>query len=211
MASSVPSMASTATAARSLTTTVCPTSNPASARATSRPYSMSFWASAEGRRRLMAPAAAIWSWSSAVDGMSVIPSRPRASATPPIRLSVLFTARRARTAIIFRSGTMPAKICLCFTCPAMTATLTPPALRASMQRPSWPSDTQWISSTAEASAGSVSSLMATATTRQPAPRAAPATRNGKRPLPAINPSGEASAGDGRAIRPLPRCDAGSPA
>src|SRR5262249_15738151 len=55
-------------------------------------------------------------------------------------------------------------------------------------RPSWPRPTQWISSTSPASAGSVSSLMATATTRRPRRRAARATRNGKRPLPAMSPS-----------------------
>ena len=58
-----------------------------------------------------------------------------------------------------------------------------------MHRPSWPRPTQWISSTASASSGAASSRIATATTRRPARRAPAATRKGKRPLPAIKPSG----------------------
>src|SRR6267378_4226519 len=150
---------------------------------------MSFRSSPPGLRRLIAPAVAIWSASSAVEGRRVMPSRESASATPPMRLSVFLTASRTRTPASFRSGTMPEKMRRCWTCPAITASLTPPALRTSMQWPSWPRPTQCISSTLPARSGEASSFTATATTRRPARRAAAATRKGKRPLPAMSPSG----------------------
>ena len=49
MVASVPSIASTATQACAATTTVCPMSNPASARATPNPYSMFRHSSSSGR------------------------------------------------------------------------------------------------------------------------------------------------------------------
>ena len=55
--------------------------------------------------------------------------------------------------------------------------------------PSWPSEIQCSSSTSRSSSGAVSSRSASATTRRPARRAPAAARNGKRPLPAIRPSG----------------------
>jgi len=55
---SVPSMASTATQARSQIATLCPTSNPASALATRRPYAISAVSSFSGRRIVITPASA---------------------------------------------------------------------------------------------------------------------------------------------------------
>ena len=67
-----------------------------------------------------------------------------------------------------KSGMMPEKILACFTWPAITASEMPADFRILMQRPSWPSDTQWKSALASRAAGSrsgnASSLIATTVT-----------------------------------------------
>ena len=73
--------------------------------------------SRSGCRRVIGPASASWSARNATEGRRVMPSRPSASATAPIRLSVFWKARRASTPSSFRSGTMPEKIWRCFDLP----------------------------------------------------------------------------------------------
>ena len=113
--SSVPSMASSATAALSFTTAVWPRSIPARARATVSPYSTSFRLLPRGPAAGHGPARASWSARSSIGGSRVMPSRRSASATAPIRLSVFWKARRARA----RAASGPAR------CPRRSAGASP--------------------------------------------------------------------------------------
>src|SRR5215813_4881598 len=79
------------------------------------------------------------------------------------------------------------KICLCFTCPAMIASLTPSALNVLMSFPSCPSDIQCTVLACFSISGNVSSLIAATTISIPWLRAASSTRNGNFPFPAIKP------------------------
>src|SRR5215471_18199310 len=104
-----------------------------------------------------------------------------------MRESVFFVARLASSWIILRSGTIPLKICLCLTWPAITAWLTPSALNVLINFPSWPSDIQCTVFACCSISGKVSSLIAATTMSIPRLRAASSTRNGNFPLPAIRP------------------------
>ena len=187
--SSVPSIASSATAALCFTTAVWPRSIPASARATVSPYRTSFPSSESGCRRVIGPASASWSARNATEGSRVMPSRPSASATAPIRLSVFWKARRASTPSSFRSGTMPEKIRRCLTCPAMIASRAPACCRIEMARPSWPRPIQWSSSTSASS--SADGLLPDGQRHDPPARAAGARRGeeGKAAVAGDEPSG----------------------
>ncbi len=92
-----------------------------------------------------------------------------------------------------QSGRMLEKICLCRTCPAITARVTPSAWNVSISFDSSPSDIQYTRTPGSAAArssisGEVSSLIAATTTVSPCARAASSSRNGKRPFPAMSPS-----------------------
>src|SRR5579862_9392808 len=98
---SVPSMASTATQACAATTTVCPISNPASARATPIPYSTFFRSSSSGARppgtsRVSSPSLANSGSRNAVELINSIPSSASTFATAPSSISV-FRVRRFRS------------------------------------------------------------------------------------------------------------------
>src|SRR5215467_9797310 len=79
------------------------------------------------------------------------------------------------------------KICLCFTCPAIIASLTPSDLNVLMSFPSCPSDIQCTVLACCSISGNVSSLIAATTMSIPRLRAASRTRNGNFPFPAIKP------------------------
>src|SRR6266581_3740701 len=79
------------------------------------------------------------------------------------------------------------KICLCFTCPAMTARSTPSDLNVLISLPSWPRDIQCTVLACCSISGNVSSLMAATTISIPWLRAASSTRKGNLPFPAMSP------------------------
>src|SRR5579883_91097 len=193
IAASVPSIASTATHAWLATTTVWPMSYPATACATARPYTMSFCSCSDGARSVITPGFATSGSRYAVDEISSIPSSPSTLATAPRSMSVFLVRRESSSFASRQSGRMLEKICLCFTCPAMTARVTPSFWKVSMSFDNSPRESQYTRTLESAAArsfisGSVSSLMAATTTSRPCARAASSSRKGKRPLPAINPS-----------------------
>src|SRR5436190_11301370 len=126
--------------------------------------------------------------SSAVEFSSVMPSSARTLATAPSRESVLRVVSESSSVASFQSGRMLEKICLCFTCPAMTARVTPSRRKVSMSLESSPSESQCTVAPRDSISGEVSSLIAATTTSKPCARAASSTRNGKHPLPAMMPS-----------------------
>ena len=142
MVASVPSIASTATHALSATTTVWPISYWASPRATVRPYSMFFFSSSEGARLVSTPALASRGSRSAVEFSNTMPSSARTFATAPSRESVLRVVSERRSLASFQSGRMLEKICLCLTCPAITARVTPSRWKVSMSFESSPRESQ---------------------------------------------------------------------
>ena len=77
--------------------------------------------------------------------MSSMPWSRSTAATAPIRPSVFLQRSLARTASSVVSGTMSEKILACFTCPAITASVTPACFSTLMQVPSCPSEIQWMS------------------------------------------------------------------
>src|SRR5712691_747385 len=79
------------------------------------------------------------------------------------------------------------KICLCFTCPAMTARSTPSDLNVLISLPSLPIDIQCTVFACCSISGNVSSLMAATTISIPWLRAACSTRKGNLPFPAMRP------------------------
>src|SRR6266436_1511289 len=125
MVSSVPSMASTATQARSEITTVCPMSRPEICRATPRPYAMSAASRASGARRVSTPASGTSGFRNSVESTRRIPSSSKTRATAPMSASVFLRGRENSSLASFQSGRMELKILLCFTCPAITACVTP--------------------------------------------------------------------------------------
>src|SRR6266481_792614 len=125
MVSSVPSMASTATHARSETTTVCPMSMPEICRATPRPYAMSAASRTSGARRVRTPTSGTSGFRNSVESTRRIPSSSKTRATAPISASVFLRGRENSSLASFQSGRMELKILLCFTCPAITACVTP--------------------------------------------------------------------------------------
>ena len=185
-------MASTATTARCRTAIVWPMSSPAMASAMPYPNSRSPRSSTVGARRVSVPARARSGSRNAVESTSCIPCEPSTSATAEINASVLRVVSRRSTESRVRSGTMPEKMRVCLTWPAIRARVTFARLRMSMHRPSWPSETQWKSATGPAAAaasiaGLASSRIATIVTSCPRLRAASRARNGNWPLPAIKP------------------------
>src|SRR5581483_3877723 len=188
MVASVPSIASTATQAAPATTTVWPTSYCARWRPTARPYSMSRRSSSSGARRVSTPGRASSGSSKAVELMRVMPSSARTLATAPMSASVLRVRSESSSLASRQSGRMLEKICLCLTCPAMTARLTPSRLKVSISRDNSPNESQCTDAAPRDSiSGKVSSLIAATTTSRPRARAASSTSSGKRPLPAMRP------------------------
>src|SRR5580698_118762 len=122
-----------------------------------------------------------------------MPSSPNTLATAPSSISVFFVRRESSSFANRQSGRILEKICLCFTCPAITARATSSAWNVSISLDSSPSESQYTRTPGSAAArvfisGSVSSLIAATTTSSPCARAASSSRKGKRPFPAINPS-----------------------
>src|ERR1019366_7773254 len=139
---SVPSIASTVTHAASAITTVCPMSYSASRRPTARPYSMFLRSCPLGARLLSTPVFASSGSSSAVEFSSMMPSSASTFATAPRSESVFRVPSESSSFASRQSGLMAEKICLCLTCPAMTARVTPSALKVSMSLDSSPSESQ---------------------------------------------------------------------
>src|SRR6185437_3676470 len=186
---SVPSIASTATQAASAITTVCPMSYCARLCATPRPYSMFFFSCSVGARLVSTPAFANKGSKSAVEFSKTMPSSPKTFATAPSNESVLRVVRESSNFASRQSGRMLEKICLCLTCPAITARVTPSFLKVSIRRESSPSDSQCTAAAPRDSiSGKVSSLIAATTTSNPCAFAASRTRNGNFPFPAMRPS-----------------------
>src|SRR5258708_5510823 len=185
--SSVPSMASTATQARSRMTTVCSRSSPAIWRAISRPYAMSAVSRASGARRVSTPAAGISGLRNVVESTSSMPSDCNTPATAPISESVFLRGSENSSFASFQSGRIELKILLCFTCPAITARLTPSSCSNSNVRDNSPRLTQCNRDAIFSSSGEASSRIAITAISIPWLRAASRTRNGNCPLPAMSP------------------------
>src|SRR5258706_3276002 len=185
--SSVPSMASTATQARSRMTTVCPRSSPAIWRAISRPYAMSAVSRASGARRVSTPAAGISGLRNVVESTSSMPSHCNTPATAPISESVFLRGSENSSFASFQSGRIELKILLCFTCPAIMARLTPSLCIKSMVLLNSPRLTQCSRVAILSSSADASSFNAITAMSIPWLRAPSSTRNGKRPFPAMSP------------------------
>ena len=167
-------------------------SSPAIASATAYPNARSARSSSVGARLVSTPSRAISGPRNAVESRSSIPLSRSTSATPPIRPSVFFDFSRISTPINARSGTMSANSFVCFTCPAITARVTPASCSRLMHFPSCPNEIQCIGAAGgrrarSSSSGNVSSFSAMTVTSCPAPRAASSTRKGNRPFPAMRP------------------------
>ena len=190
--SSVPSIASTATTAPSLTAIVWPMSSAAMPSAMPYPNCRSAHSSAVGSLRVRAPDRASSGRRKLVESIRSMPRSASTSATAEIRASVFRALRRRSTESNVRSGTTPANSLVCLTCPAISARETPASFNSAMQRPSCPSDIQCKSvarpsATACEMAGSASSRIAMTVTSCPRSRAASRASSGNRPLPAIRP------------------------
>src|SRR6267154_346126 len=188
--SSVPSIASTATHALSEITTVCPTSIPAICRATPSPYSMSAASSSLGARCVKTPASGTNGLKNSVESTSRIPSSPKTFATAPINASVFFLGNANNNFANFQSGRIALKIFVCFTCPAITACVTPSLCSKSIVLLNSPRLTQCNLFVCASSSGAASSLIAITAISIPWLRAPSSTRNGNLPLPAISPHPE---------------------
>ena len=146
-----------------------------------------------GTVSVIAPSLARSGSRNAVELISSMPSSPSTLATAPSSMSVLRVRRFSSSLASRQSGRMLEKICLCFTCPAITALVTPSLWKTSISRDSSPSESQCTLMSGSAAArmsisASVSSRMAATVTASPCARAASSSRIGNRPLPAMRPS-----------------------
>src|SRR6202521_2192866 len=116
-----------------------------------------------------------------------MPSSSRTLATAPISESVFFRGKEKSNLASFQSGRMELKILLCFTCPAMTAWVTPSWCSSLRARLSSPRLTQCSRGATPSSSGEASSRRAMTAMSMPWLRAASSTRKGNLPLPAIKP------------------------
>ena len=150
---------------------------------------MFFSSCSSGARLVRTPCLAKSGSSNDVEFSSTMPSSASTFATAPSKASVL-RVRSANSSLASRqSGRMLENICLCFTCPAMTARSTPSFLKVSISFDNSPNDIQCTDvAPCDSISGNVSSLMAATTTSIPCARAASRTRKGKRPFPAMSPS-----------------------
>src|SRR5712664_3013675 len=185
--SSVPSIASTATHARSEITTVCPMSIPAICRATPIPYAMSSASCSFGARRVNTPGSGTSGFRKIVESTSRMPSSSSTRATAPISASVFFLGSERSSFASFQSGRMALKILLCFTCPAITACVTPSCCSSSMVLLSSPRLTQCSRFAIFSSSREASSFTAITAISMPWLRAPSRTRKGNLPFPAISP------------------------
>jgi len=80
--------------------------------------------------------------SNAVEFSSMMPSSASTFATAPNSESVLRVPSESSSFASRQSGLIAEKICLCLTCPAMTARVTPAALKVSMSFDSSPRESQ---------------------------------------------------------------------
>ncbi len=101
--------------------------------------------------------------------------------------SVFFFVNEKSNFASFQSGLMLLKILLCFTCPAITACVTPSLCIRSIALLSSPRLTQCRRFAELANSCEASSLRAITAMSMPWLRAPSSTRKGKRPLPAISP------------------------
>src|SRR5438094_4766301 len=187
MVLSVPSIASTATQARSAITTVCPMSMLAMRLATPSPYAMSSASCSFGARRVSTPGSGTKGFRNRVESTRRIPSSSRTRATAPISASVFFRGSENSSFASFQSGRMALKILLCFTCPAMTACFTPSWCIKSMVLLNSPRLTQCSRLAIFSSSTEASSFSAITAISIPWLRAPSSTRKGNRPFPAMSP------------------------
>ena len=148
---------------------------------------MSAASRASGARRVSTPAAGISGLRNVVESTSSMPSDSSTRATAPISESVFLSGSESRSLASFQSGRIELKILLCFTCPAMTARVTPSWCSNSSVRDNSPRLTQCNRDAIFSSSGEASSRIAITAMSTPWLRAASSTRNGNRPLPAISP------------------------
>src|SRR5882762_8203700 len=140
-----------------------------------------------GARRVNTPASGTSGFRNSVESTSRMPSPSRTRATAPMSASVFFLGSENSSFASFQSGRIALKILLCFTCPAITACVTPSCCSSSMVLPSSPRLTQCSRFAIFSSSGEASSFNAITAISIPWLRAPSSTRNGKRPLPAMSP------------------------
>ena len=116
-----------------------------------------------------------------------MPSSSSTRATAAISASVFFRGRENKSLANFQSGRIELKILLCFTCPAITACVTPSWCIKSMVLLNSPRLTQCRRFAAFSSSGDASSLRAMTAISIPWLLAPSSTRKGKRPFPAMSP------------------------
>jgi hypothetical protein len=187
MVSSVPSMASIATQARSRTTTVWPRSSP---RFAGRCYGRRRRPRFLMRRERDASARRAGNQRGQErSGIYQLNSLLFQHAWPPRQSANSCCAWKAKKLLSPASnpGRIALKILLCFTCPAITACFTPSLCNSSMARLSSPRLSQCRRAACFSSSGEASSRMAKTAISMPWLRAPSKTRNGKSPLPAIKP------------------------
>src|SRR6267142_2726295 len=140
-----------------------------------------------GVRRVNTPGSGTSALRNSVESTSRMPSSSSTRATAPISASVFFLGSENNSFASFQSGRMALKILLCFTCPAITACVTPSCCSNSMVLLSSPRLTQCSRFAIFSSSGEASSFNAITAISIPWLRAPSSTRNGKRPLPAMSP------------------------
>ena len=86
---------------------------------------MSAASRSSGARRVNTPASGTSGFKNKVESTNLIPSSSSTRATAPINESVFFRGNENKSFASFQSGRMELKILLCFTCPAITACVTP--------------------------------------------------------------------------------------
>ncbi len=86
---------------------------------------MSAASRSSGARRVSTPASGTSGFRNSVESTRRMPSSSSTRATAPISESVFFRGSENNSFASFQSGRIALKILLCFTCPAITACVTP--------------------------------------------------------------------------------------
>ena len=128
-----------------------------------------------------------------------MPSSSSTRATAPISESVFFRGSENSSFASFQSGRIELKILLCFTCPAITACVTPSWCSKSMALLNSPRLTQCSRLAQFVQFRRSFFLQAITAISIPWLRAPSSTRNGNRPLPAISPQPVESVGTWRML------------
>src|SRR5580700_6440103 len=148
---------------------------------------MSAASRSSGARRVSTPACGTSGFRKSVESTSRMPSSSSTRATAPISESVFLRGNENKSFANFQSGRMELKILLCFTCPAITACVTPSLCIRSIALLNSPRLTQCNRLAECSSSADASSFNAITAISMPWLRAPSRTRKGNRPFPAMSP------------------------